>query len=144
MNNAIKTLYLIFIFNSKQVINDENIDKQDEFKKYIEKYISKEIKLEKEKNLFYLGINTNKGIYVLNNFLQGKNINIKDDEKIELIKTKAEYKPKKIKLLSELLLQDETPENIKKMKELKLTNIKLSSNELSYKLYLDCQILFYN
>ena len=135
MNNAIKTLYLIFIFNSKQVINDENIDKQDEFKKYIEKYISKEIKLEKEKNLFYLGINTNKGIYVLNNFLQGKNINIKDDEKIELIKTKAEYKPKKIKLLSELLLQGETPEKIKKMEMIKMINVKLSSNESIYKLY---------
>ena len=135
VNNAIKTLYLIFIFNSKQVINDENIDKQDEFKKYIEKYISKEIKLEKEKNLFYLGINTNKGIYVLNNFLQGKNINIKDDEKIELIKTKAEYKPKKIKLLSELLLQGETPEKIKKMEMIKMINVKLSSNESIYKLY---------
>ena len=110
-------------------------DKEEKFWTKMKNQIDKNIKEDINKYIYYIGINTNLSLNVINNFLKGKNKKISDNVKENLIREKAKYKPKKIKILSELLLQDETPENIKKMKELKLTNIKLSSNELSYKLY---------
>ena len=139
-NNCINQFFFIFIFNTKD--SNEMIDRKDKEEKFWTKMknnIDKNIKEDINKYIYYIGINTNLSLNVINNFLKGKNIKISDNVKENLIREKAKYKPKKIKILSELLLQDETPENIKKMKELKLTNIKLSSNELSYKLY-----VFYN
>ena len=135
-NNCINQFFFIFIFNTKD--SNEMIDRKDKEEKFWTKMknnIDKNIKEDINKYIYYIGININLSLNVINNFLKGKNIKISDNVKENLIREKAKYKPKKIKILSELLLQDETPENIKKMKELKLTNIKLSSNELSYKLY---------
>ena len=139
-SNNIKNLYFIFIFNIKEEKNNEIIDLQNKeikFKKYIGKNIPNEIniKIIPNKNLLYLGINEHNSLKLLNHFLNGKSMNLNNSEKMNLIKEKTNYKPKKIKILSELLLQGEKIENIKNMKDLALTSTKLISNESTYKLY---------
>ena len=62
-------------------------------------------------------------------------MNLNNSEKMNLIKEKTKYKPKKIKILSELLLHGEKFKNIKNMKDLILTSIILISYESTYKLY---------
>ena len=136
--NYIKKLFFIFIFNLKEEKNDENIieqEKQEKFKEYMKNYIPKDIKIIPKENLFYIGLNEHSSLYLLNHFLKEKDMGLSVKEKINLIKEKTEYKPIKIKILSELILQGETIENIKNMKELKITSVKLPSNESTYKLY---------
>ena len=118
-------LYIIFILN----ITEE---------KYIIDNISeiKGIKLEEnDKNIFYAGMDGDSSLKLLKYYIKEYNLNIKIEDCIDLLKSKTEYKPKKIKLLSELLIQGEPVENIKKMKEIEMPNIVLVKDNLSFPLY---------
>ena len=85
-------------------------------------------------NKFNLIINKYNSFQLLNNLIKGKNIKIDNKEKYELLEI-INYKPKKIKLLSQLLINGKTFENIKNMKNLKLTNIELNKDDSSFPLY---------
>ena len=121
MNN--NEYYFIFIFDTK------NREKEN-----IKNNIDKDMIIN-DNNIFYLGIDLRGSMKIINSLIKGKNIKISDDEKIELLRDIAEYKPKKIKLISELLINGESAENIKKMKNLELANIILNKDKQSFPLY---------
>ena len=123
-DNKDNNLFFIFIFDTE----NEQKDKIDEF-------IPEEIKIEKEKNIFYPILNEKSSIRLLNDLIEGKGIDINYDEKIYLVSEKAEYKPRKIKIISELLLHGLTVVEIKNMKTLESTNIELIKENSSYPLY---------
>ena len=113
-------LYFIFI-----------LDIENQSKEQLEQIIPKEI----NENVFYPKLDEHFSIKLLNYFIEGKSIKIRKIEKRDLVKDIAKYNPKYIKLISELLLQGETVENIKKMQELKLTDIDIIKEESSFSLY---------
>ena len=113
--------YFIFIFDSET--------------NKIENFIPKEIPIEINKNLFYPEMSDDFSVKLLNLLIEGKNIKINSKEKNDLIINIANCKPKKIKIISELLLKGFTLEKIKKNKYFKLTNIKILKNNLSFPLY---------
>ena len=119
MNNI--EYYFIFIFDSKE----ENITK-------IENKITEIMTI--NNNKFNLIISEYNSFELLNNLIKGKNIKIDNKEKYELLEM-VNYKPKKIKLLSQLLINGKAFENIKNMKNLKLTNIELNKDDSSFPLY---------
>ena len=125
--------YFIFIFNIPEPFDKKEIDVL--FSEYIINNIDVEIKKYIKNNIFYIDINSSFADWVLEHFLKRKKINIKDENRNNLLKDKAKYKYKKIKILSELLLQGETYENITKMNELERTNVKLSENKSTFILY---------
>ena len=120
MNNS--NIYFIFIFDT---ISESNLNLQDN--------INKAINL--NDNIFDLGIDIYYSLKILNDLIRGKNVEISYDEKYELLKANDNYKPKKIKLISDLLINGETFENIKNKENLELDNIELNKNKLSFPLY---------
>ena len=130
-------LYFIFIFD----INEENdeteikeVQKSEIFIKEIKNYITNDINIKLDENLFYAGLNEDNALMFLNHLLKGKNIRLNEKNKRDLLKNKAKYKPRKIKNLSELILQGETVENINNMTELQISNINII-NKSTYVLY---------
>ena len=120
MNN--NGLYFIFIFDTK----DNKIEN-------IENNINKD--MIKNENIFYLGINNDYSIKLLKLLIKGKNISITHDVLSELLINVANYKQRKIKSISKLLINGENVENIKTRENLELINIELNENNSSFPLY---------
>ena len=85
-------------------------------------------------NIFYAGLKEDNSQYLLEKLIEGINIDLNDKEK-DLLK-KAKYKPKNIKIISELLHQGKSIEFILNMKELEINYTELIKNRSSYPLYI--------
>ena len=120
MNN--NDYYFIFIFDTK----DNNINNiKDNMNKDM-------IKID---NILYLGINVHSAIKLLNHLIKGKNITVPEGKAATFLENIVKNRQKKIKLVSELLINGETFENIQKMENLEITYIKLNKDYPSFPLY---------
>ena len=120
MNN--NDYYFIFIFDTE----DNNINN-------IKDNINKN--MIKTDNIFYLGINVDFSFGLLSNLIKGKNIAVPEGEAKIYLEKVVKNRQKKIKLISELLINGETFENIQKMGNLEITYIKLNRDNPSFPLY---------
>ena len=93
------------------------------------------MKVKFDENVFYPEINANYSEKLFDKLILGKNIEINNEDKRSLIREKAKYKQKNIKILCELLIRGEKVEDIKNMEKLEIPNIELNSNKSSFPLY---------
>ena len=127
-------LYFIFIFDIEEKEKINNSEKIELFINDIKKYINEQIILEINKNIFYSGMVESFCKNLLDYFIDDPE-KINGKEKFELVYNKSQKKPKKIKLISDLLLKGENVKNILEMNEDKLTIIELDKEKLSFPLY---------
>ena len=124
--------FFVFLFD----YNEEN---KMAFESNLNKYISNNninISLEKDKNLFYAGIDEKE---LLKNLTSGYDIRLSDEEK-NLIAKKGKKNPNIIKNISELLIHGEKLQKINEMTEQDIINkvkifFKLKENKQIYELY---------
>ena len=101
-------------------------------KKYIENFIENKEEINFLENSYYVGLSKKDSVLLLNHLTKDINLNGKESE--DLLKI-AKNKPKNIKLISILLHQGKSVDEIIKMEKLFIPKIKLIKNKLSYPLY---------